>query len=267
MNEPNIPAEFTGVLGMGAPRAYHPVRKVTRIGNLGLLLLLLAGAAGVFLFGVYDAYQAYQRHGPAMIADRLTGPAIFALVLALLGLWAGWGLYANWKKGAAVYENGFAYRDRKGLRFWRWGEVASMRSAITRHYTNGIYTGTTHVYTLHNRQGEKLVLADQLNKVEDLAKAVEEGIFPLLYEQAARQYNNGETLAAGPVLVNRGGIQIGKKNYPWTEVEQISIHQGFLKVSKKGGGWFSGASASVSAIPNLRVLLSIINQVVGVKAG
>jgi hypothetical protein len=40
-----------------------------------------------------------------------------------------------------------------------------------------------------------------------------------------------------------------------------------LKVSKKDGGWFSGASAAAASIPNLRVLLAIIHQVVGVKAG
>jgi hypothetical protein len=50
-------------------------------------------------------------------------------------------------------------------------------------------------------------------------------------------------------------------------VKEVSIHQGILKVSRKDGGWFSGASAAASVIPNLRVLLSIIDQVTGVKAG
>ncbi len=40
-----------------------------------------------------------------------------------------------------------------------------------------------------------------------------------------------------------------------------------LSVKKRGGGWFSGATALASTIPNLHVLLSIINQIVGVKAG
>jgi hypothetical protein len=40
-----------------------------------------------------------------------------------------------------------------------------------------------------------------------------------------------------------------------------------LKVSKKGGGWFRGVSASAADIPNLSVLLNIIRQVVGLKVG
>jgi hypothetical protein len=75
------------------------------------------------------------------------------------------------------------------------------------------------------------------------------------------------TVTFGPVAISKSGIVIGRKTYPWSEVQQVSIHQGYVKVSKKGGGWFSGASAAASTIPNLRVLLSIINQVVGLKAG
>lgn len=265
MNNPEFPPTFTGLLGMGIPISYHPSRKGSRIGNLVLGLLLLGAAVLVFLYGAYSAYLAYQKFGPVMIADKLSGPAILAVVLFAFGLLAGWGAYTNWQKAVVLYDNGFAYRDRKGLRAWRWEQVDSLQAAITRHYTNGIYTGTTHVYTLFNQQGEKLVLADQITKVEQLAQAIEENIFPRLYEQAARRYNNGETIAAGPVLVSKVGIQIGKKNYPWVEVDRVAIHQGFLKVSRKDGGWFSGASASAATIPNLRVLLTILDQVVGVK--
>jgi hypothetical protein len=60
---------------------------------------------------------------------------------------------------------------------------------------------------------------------------------------------------------------LAKKTYPWIEVQQVSIQQRILKVSKKGGGWFSGARASASVIPNLNVLLNIIYQVVGLKTG
>jgi hypothetical protein len=142
-----------------------------------------------------------------------------------------------------------------------------MTSAITRHYTNGIYTGTTHIYTLYNRQNQRLVLSDSIRKVEVLAKNIDESIFPLLYGRAADQYNGGQAIAFGPVSISKAGIAVGKKTYPWTDVKEVSIHQGVLKVSRKDGGWFSGASASAAVIPNLRVLLTIIHQVVGLKAG
>jgi len=62
-------------------------------------------------------------------------------------------------------------------------------------------------------------------------------------------------------------MEVSRKTYPWDEVRQVSIRRGILRVSKKDGNWLSGASAPVSIIPNLNVLLNIINQVVGLKTG
>ncbi len=267
MNNPQIPKAFISVTGLGTPRGYFPVKNGKRWGSLIFFFIILAGVALVLLFGIYETYLATRQHGPAMIDDKLTGPLGFAFILFALGLLAGWGAYANWNKGVATYERGFAYNDRKGLRIWRWEDVVSMTSAITRHYTNGIYTGTTHIYTLYNRQSQRLVLSDSFGKVEELTKDIDQSIFPLLYGPAADQYNAGQTIVFGPVAISKAGIAIGKKTYPWADVKEVSIHQGILKVSRKEGGWFSGARASASTIPNLRVLLTIIQQVVGLKAG
>jgi hypothetical protein len=267
MNNSQIPEAFITATGLGAPRTYFPVKKWNRWGNLVICLVLLAGALLILLYGIYITYLAFEQNGPAMIDDKLPVPLVIALILAALGLLAGWSAYANWRKGALVCERGFAYNDRKGLQVWNWEDVVSMRSAITRHYTNGIYTGTTHVYTLLNRQDQRLVLSDSLGKVEELAKLIDESIFPRLYKLAADQYNSGQEIISGPVAISKAGITISRKTYPWSEVKEVTIHRGVLKVSRKEGGWFSGASASASSIPNLGVLLTIIHQVVGIKTG
>ena len=268
MNNPQFPEAFNSMaVGLGAPRRYFPVKKIRRAGNLVLFFVLLAGAILVFLYGIYVSYTAYQNHGLALLEDSLAVPGIIAFGMFLLALAAGWSAYNNWDKGVAVYERGFAIRDRHGIQAWRWEDIVSLTAAVTRHYTNGIYTGTTHIYTLYDRQNQRLVLSDIYVKVEELAKAIQDGIFPILYERIAQQYNAGERLVFGPVAISKDGIQIGKKTYPWIEVQQVSVQRGIVKVSKKGGGWFSGASASASAIPNLNVLLNLINQVVGLKVG
>ena len=264
MNNPNIPEAFTSVMGLGAQKQY--IKGGNRTLNLVLAVLFLGGAALLVLYGVYEAFN-WSSYGSAMVTSKLTGPLVFAGILFLLGAWAAWSTYSNWNKGLMIYDRGFAYRDRKGIQTWQWINVTSITAAITRHYTNGIYTGTTHVYTLLNNQNEKIVLNDSFKKVEDVAGIIENNVYPILYERAAQAYNSGQTLTFGLVAINKGGIQIGKKNYPWTDVKQVSINNGFVKVSKKDGGWFSGASASAAAIPNLKIMLSIINQVVGVRAG
>jgi hypothetical protein len=268
MDNPQFPQEFSSVvIDLGAPLRYFPIKNLNRIGSLVAFFIFLIGAALAFFYGIYSAYTSYQKHGLAVVDDKLIVPVIVAIVLFLLALLGGLSAFNNWNKGVLLYEKGFAIRSRKGFCTWRLDEIVSMTAAVTRHYTNGIYTGTTHVYTLFNRQNEKLILNDIYKKVDELAEAVGQNIFPRLYERAAQEYNEGKPLTFGPVTTSKAGIQVGKKVYPWTEVKEVSIQQGTLKVSKKEGGWFSGAAASAAAIPNLRVLLAIINQVVGLKTG
>jgi hypothetical protein len=268
MENPQFPEAFAlEGLGLGASRRYFPAKNLHRAGSLIAFFILIGCSVLVFLYGLFVTNLAYQKHGLVMIDEKLTVPGIIALFLLLLGLAAGRSAYVNWNKGVAVYDRGFAVRDQKGIQFWRWEDIASLTAVVTRHFTTGIYTGTTHVYSLVDRQNQRLVLSDIYIKVEELAKVIQDGIFPILYDRAARQYNAGQMLVFGPVAINKAGIQIGKKTYPWTEVQQVSIHQGILKVSKKGGGWFSGARASASVIPNLNVLLNLIYQVVGLKMG
>ena len=267
MLNPPFPEAFsTEVAGLGIPKRYFPIKKLNRIGSLVASFIFCGGAVLVFVYGIYIAYVAYQKHGLALIEDKLTVPVIIAFGLFLLGVAAAWSAYVNWNRGVGLYERGFAFCNRKGIWIWRWENIGSLTSVVTRHYTNGIYSGTTHVYTFLNKQNERLVINDAFAKVEELVEAIEKNIFPLLYERTAQQYNDGQVLAFGSVTVSKAGIQIGKKTYPWTDVKEVSIHQGILKVTRKDGGWFSGANASAAAIPNLRVLLTIINQVVGLKA-
>jgi hypothetical protein len=264
MNNPQLPEAFQSVINFGGLKGYFPLAKRGRWTNIVLLLISWGGAALSVLYGAYQAYS-WRNYGPVMIEDQLRMPLIVAFVLFVIGIFVAWALFANWKKAAALYEHGLAYTSRKGLEMWRWEEVAQLFAAITRHYTNGVYTGTTHVYTLIDRQNRRLVLNDSLEHIEDLGKAVEAATFPALYAGTSAQYNSGMAVVFGPVTISKSGIQFKNKVFPWTDVKEVTIRRGILQVSKKDGGWFSGASAAVAGIPNLRVLLSIIDQVVGIK--
>lgn len=267
MNDPKIPDAFHGIVGLGSLSSVHPARKWLTWGNFIICLILSMGALLVFLYGVYETYLAYQQHGPAMIDDKLTVPLVIAIIMVGSGLLTGWGAYVNWARAAAVYEGGIAYTDRRGMIVWRWQDIVSMRAAVTRHYTNGIYTGTTHVYTLFNRQNQKLTLSDTIRDVEEVGKKIGLNIFPLLYERAADQFNAGQVLPFGPLAVSKQSLTFNKKTTPWTDIKGISIKHGTLTIHKKEGGLFSGMHTSTASIPNLDVLLAIIQQVTGLKSG
>ncbi len=48
----------------------------------------------------------------------------------------------------------------------RWDQVEAVWQAVTRRYYNGIYTGTTHLYTVRRWDRTKTVFNDQIKNVE-----------------------------------------------------------------------------------------------------
>ncbi len=267
MRVSELPQVFLLVSGLGEALEIFPLRKLHRWAALILAVISLAGSIGVLVYGMYLADISWQRYGAAVVGETLFWPLVFAAGLFLLSIVFAWITYANWGKAIALYQNGFAYNHPGGLQSWRWKDVASLRMAVTRHDLFGINTGATHVYSVENRNGSRFVLNDSLCRVEELARVIEEKTFLSLFEQAAQQYNAGQTLTFGPVLVNKTGIQINKKNYAWGEIQPVTVRRGYLHIARKEGGLFSGAKTALASIPNLRVLLSIINQVIRVKAG
>lgn len=267
-----IPPQFTAVFGIGGPLAVFQRKGAGKWAGVIFGVIMLGAAAIGFLVGSYITYANYTKYGPATLKNQLADvffPTVLITgIIFLISIGILWSAYTNWRKAAVVYQDGFGYSDHKGVRTLRWDQITGMTSAVTKHYRNGIYTGTTHIYTLWDKQGTKLVLNDALPKVEDLANHIRQGIFPHLYKAAADSYNAGQAVQFGPVSISKAnGIAIKKKSYKWDEVSQVSVQQGFLKVAKKGGGWFSGENVMIAAIPNYEVLLSIVNQVVGIKAG
>lgn len=266
-NPQKLPKQFTNLMGMGSVvQVFQP--KTSIVINIILILLLLLSGGGALAYALNILWQRWGRYYPPVIYEAMAPWVIGALVAFIIAFLIIWSIYKRRKQGAVVFTNGFAYSNRKGVQTWRWDQVQDVTANVTRHYTNGIYTGTTHIYTLIKSTGEKLVINDTLREVEALYTHLQNNTLQHRYQTKADAYNRGETVTFGPVTISKqGGITLGKKSYKWDEIEEVGINKGVLSIKKKDGGWFSGASATAGAIPNLHVLLSIINQIVGLHAG
>jgi hypothetical protein len=259
-----LPESFQSVFGMGTLQGfYRPNRRTQQI-VLAIGVLLAGGAVLGALFGVYDAYVMAQRYGQIKFWDTLIPYLIFGALALLIGVgMAAWSLF-HWRHALGLYEHGFAYHNQSELMSVRWSEVASFYMSITRNYTNGVYTGTTHIYTVHLMDGRKLVFGDVFENVEALGNGLQEMLFPVQYRRASEQFNAGQTVTFDKISLHKTeGLTIDNKKYPWHEIENISLNQGMLQVAKKGGGWFSGASKMVASIPNLQVLLTLVDEALG----
>lgn len=262
-----VPEQFSSVVGLGVPTGVFSPGTRSRWGSAISGVLLLGGSVLAVLGGLYYAYDQTQQHGPAVLQRTITAPLIIALCMFALGAYLAFSAFMNWSKVVVLYERGLAYHDRKGVQVWRWEEMEYFFMAITKHYTNGVYTGTTYVYTIQKTDGSKLALTNVFAKIQDLGNVIQKNVFPIQYQRIVQALKLGQGVALGPIVLSQNGIVVEKKSYPWTDVEQVGIQRGFVSVKKKNGGWFSGASTRVAAIPNLEAMLAVVDQIVKVKTG
>ncbi len=256
----NPDSPFASVINLGPLKTGHPHKGLGKWVGLffGGLCLLAAPALGLLalLLG-YDAYNSGGDLGSA--GEAMLLPLCFAGAALLIGALVVYNAWRNWPLQAALYENGFAHYDRKGLQQVRWEQIEAVWQRVTKHYTNGVYTGTTHSYTVQAQNGVKLVLDDKLAKVEDLGNAIQAGAAKALWPKYVAALQAGQRLTFGPLVLDANGLTAGKKALQWKDIKAIKIARGVISV-KKEGGWLSWASATVPQIPNFYIFYELVGR-------
>jgi len=255
---PNSP--FYTVVGLGPLKTEYPYPKVGKWVGLIFGLIFLFASPMLLLLAAYLGYDAYNRFGMRRVDDEIIVPLILAGVAFLVGALMIFNAWRNWSLAAALYENGFAYNDRKGLQQVRWDQIQAVWQSITKHYRNGIYVGTTHIYTVQTNDGQKIVLNDKFKKVEDLGNAVLNGSSNALWPKYWQAVQSGQRLTFGPLALDTQKVYSGKKELLWSEIKAIKIQRGTISVSKKDGGWFAWTTASVPQIPNFYVFYKMVGK-------
>lgn len=256
--DPNSP--FASVINLGAFKSDHSPPKRNRWINVIFSGLFLAAGPVLLLVALYLAYNAYNRYGISQVDDSgFWLPLVcggLAIPLGLYGLFSAW---RNWPLAVALYENGFAYNDRKGLKQVHWNNVDAVWQSITKHYRNGIYTGTTYLYTIQTKDKQRVVLDNKFAKIEDLGNAITRGSASALFPHYIQALQQGQRLTFGPLAIDPNGIYSGNKALRWDEIKGIKIHQGAISV-KKEGGWLNWATATVPQIPNFLIFYDLIGR-------
>jgi hypothetical protein len=249
---------FLSVFELGVEQSEHPVKLITKLFS-GILGVLLVGAGiAAALFGVMSAAgAASQGMGSALAAALL--PVL--ICLAALGL-GGWSLVSAWNiwgSAVAVFDRGLAVAHWEDVRQIPWEEVTAVWQNITKHYTNGIYTGTTHKYTVQLIDDSKYTWDDKYKDIETLGKAVQSKVTNALYPKYITALKAGSRLEFGPLALDYNKLYSGKKELNWDEVKSVKIQGGFLSI-KKEKGWFRWAGASVPQIPNFFILYALLKK-------
>jgi hypothetical protein len=202
-----------------------------------------------------------------IFSSDITSTGLF-VVFGLAAIGGGfYMLYRAWNNAAInvhVYTDGLISITRQGTDIFPWNQIATTWQQVTKNYTNGIYSGTTHVYIIQRRDGLKAVFNDAIGKVESLGDTIRQETLKYLVPQALEAFAAGQQLYFGKLLISQQGISNGVETVPWSEVKSVSLNNGVITVSREGK-WLAWSNVSVSQTPNVFIFLALVDQIKGLR--
>ena len=213
-----------------------------RLAWLSVLFLILTG--------IY-----YFRNGqfrPWFIVDHSSGVVPFGIFIYRAIL-----LLTNIDLEILVFNDGFTYSNRGKTRKYSWKEIDKVWT--TRYRLIGIiYINYIRVKIL-DTSGNILIVDRTLQKVDKFEALIQEQIANDKFPQAITMLQQGMSLEFGGITITKDYITNNHDNILWSELGDLQIWQGTIRLWKKGKRAIS-ILASIPSIPNFTLLMSLIRH-------
>lgn len=224
------------------------------------IVLIVAGilslAAAIVIGGIFGL--------AAMSPDSATGDLVSGVILTVLFLAAAIYCFVTvyrWRGAhAQLFERGFSIaRGGKSLA-GRWDDVASVTQRVIQSRYYGIPVYTSHTYALTMLDGGKIKVDNAFGKVGKLGDTIQRLSANALLPRAIAAYHSGATLPFGKLSVSQAGISNGKQTLPWSDLNQLTLRNGYVLITRKGK-MLRWTSTPISATPNLYVLTALVGYI------
>ena len=242
---------------LGTPTAEFSTAPKRNIRFFLGFLILVVGETGAFL-SLSPYLYLYPR-------DMFTAIGGIGVLVAIVGYIVIEASLRYRQLRILIFPDGFIQTRAGKTDTIRWHEVNSIWQSVTRRYVNGVYTGTTYKYTLLTAGGQKFMFGNGIKNIEQFGNLLQQYVITLRLPEAIAAYNGGQVVNFGPLSVSQMGLTKGNQTVPWSEIQGVQVQRGYIKV-KKQTGWFNFANVRVSAVPNVFVLLSLVDRIVGIKS-
>lgn len=247
--------------------AYRPVpdSRAFKIAweSAGALLSLSLLGYGAYLIGT-----TYQRFGPVPALSR--SAPWFALGGAVMLTWLAVSIW-RWSRvqpGVRLHANGLYIEGRRNQSLL-WEQIDGIAHGVLS--PGGLWSRNMHYQArLFPSKGRPVYLYAAGNGkrglpyLPELVSRIKASLYPALQVELARMFREGLPLIFGPVRIDREGLKIRRRllpgtiSVPWGHVKRITVQSGYFLVESSHR--HSPYRLPVSIIPNLEILLKIIDQ-------
>ncbi len=147
---------------------------------------------------------------------------------------------------------------------FRWDQIPVVwRNVKITHIYNRVTRVIAKItYIIQRVDGYTFYLDHALDNFDLMCKNIEAETRKILLPPAIQSYMYGQMLTFGPIVLNRQGISNGREWLPWYQIEaitnQVDYDNEIIKV-KRMGSWLSWKKITTANIPNLSVLLALVD--------
>ena len=220
----------------------------------------------LLLWAAYDFYRSRQVDP---VLAFFTG--LFGLLFAYAWLWT--------KTRVTLHEEGISYKSPFRERDLRWDEITETRYG-QQPINAGAHFGligwliaamargnNKMIRSLELIGPHKIVLNSNIRDVEELVRLVLAAVNPRLRKDAERILNSGGTVSFGKISLSPAGVVWkSKEPIPYPALVKCKIDGSMLRV-KAEGKWLDNIAITAKKIPNIFILLDLIEEKRSTSAG
>ena len=220
----------------------------------------------LLLWAIYDFYQSRQVNP---VLAFFTGA--FALLFAYAWLWT--------KTRVTLHEEGISYKAPFREKDLRWDEITETcygQQPINAGAHFGLLGWLIGAMARSNNKmirsldligPHKIVLNSNIRDVEEAVRQVLGAVNPRLRQDAERILNSGGTVSFGKITLSPAGVVWkSKEPIPYAALVKCKIDGSMLRV-KAEGKWLDNIAVTAKKVPNVFILLDIIEEKRSTVAG
>ena len=218
---------------------------------LGGFLFLAASSSALFLHQTYAYFTdgSHYVHEYYILLFLASAVSFFSIVVANVVT----------QRTLLVYPEGFAFVVGKQASFCRWDDVVSIERHLARNSELDLPRST---YWVNDRHGHTFKLHDfRLDHTDCFGEWY---LIPRVRERltaaAPAEYDAGRDVRFGPFCVNESGFHYKGSTLAWEDLAEVEADLDGDLVVRKRGTFLAWCEPCAKAIPNLFVLLDVLEM-------
>ncbi len=228
--------------------------------------------AAALLFGpllLWAAYDFYRNRQVDPVLAFFTGAS--GLLFAYAWLWT--------KTRVTLHEEGISYKSPFREKDLRWDEITETRYG-QQPINAGVHFGLIGWLVASMARGnnkmnrffeligpQKIAVNSNIRDVEEVVGLVLAAVNPRLRQDAERILNSGGTVSFGKISLSPAGVVWkSKEPIPYAALVKSKIDGSMLRI-KAEGKWLDSIAVTAKKVPNIFVLLDLIEEKRSTVAG